>query len=560
MSRKTSFVRAGLTSAAGLVGIGVSGAVVLALCLIPFPVLEGAPLGELVNPTAATATRVCPGPLLSVQTRDGDATSFVAFEAPTTVYASTSEPLSAFSLSFAGDTQGDGLSPLAVTVPPPSEGSPVLLAGAQSQSVEHEDMAGLAATGCLEPEAESWLVGGATDLGQSTLIRLSNPSETDSSAHIEVYGETGRIAPSRSNDVVVPAGTEQVLSLAALAPDLAMPVVHVTSSGGSLVATLQQTLVRTIVPSGVEVIEPGTSANTAQVITGVRLVDMARFSDSEGGAVTSDEEPAVRVLATSLEPSDVVVTTIARDGSTTEVKATLNPGVVLQLPFNAVPDGMYTVIVSGTTPIVASVRSVVPAGVDPAQPSPALTPTATPGATLGATPAAPSGTATPTPTPQVPAGGVPLDGVPMDGVPMDGGFEGGDGPGFGGAGAPSVGAPAELVPLQTGGDFTWYPASAALGASTLFGVASAPFAELTVYNGLESTKSLVLSSDGQPDVAISVDARSFVSVDVMPGAVYRLEGDPGLRAAVTYSGVGLSSVSSVRPPSRLGSTILVYPR
>ena len=81
-----------------------------------------------------------------------------------------------------------------------------------------------------------------------------------------------------------------------------------------------------------------------------------------------------------------------------------------------------------------------------------------------------------------------------------------------------------------------------------------------MYNGLESTKSLVLSSDGQPDVAISVDARSFVSVDVMPGAVYRLEGDPGLRAAVTYSGVGLSSVSSVRPPSRLGSTILVYPR
>ena len=47
---------------------------------------------------------------------------------------------------------------------------------------------------------------------------------------------------------------------------------------------------------------------------------------------------------------------------------------------------------------------------------------------------------------------------------------------------------------------------------------------------------------------------------LVTGAVYRLEGDPGLRAAVTYSGVGQSSVSSVRPPSRLGSTILVYPR
>ena len=547
MNRKISFVRAGLTSAAGLVGIGVSGAVVLALCLIPFPVLAGSPLGELVNPTAATATRVCAGPLLSVQTRDGDATSFVPFDAPATVYASTSEPLSAFSLAVSGDAQADGLAPLTVTVPPPADGSPSLLAGAQSQSVEHEDMAGLAAASCLEPEAESWLVGGATDLGQSTLIRLSNPSETDSSAHIEVYGESGRIAPSGSNDVVVPAGTEQVLSLAALAPDLAMPVVHVTSSGGTLVSTLQQTLVRTIVPSGVEIIEPGSSANTAQIITGVRLVDMARFSDAEGGAVTSDEEPAVRVLATTLEPSDVVVTTVAVDGSTTEVKASLNPGVVLQLPFNAVPDGIYTVIVSGTTPIVASVRSVVPAGVNPAQPSPVSTPTATPGATPG-----PSGTATPTPTPTPKA--------PAVGSPMDGVVEGGDGPSTGGAGGPSVGSPAELVPLQTGGDFTWYPASAALGASTLFGVASAPVAELTVYNGFESTQSLVLSADGQPDVTIDVDARTLVSLDIMPGAVYRLEGDPGLRAAVTYSGVGQSSVSSVRPPSRLGSTILIYPR
>ena len=555
MSRKISFVRAGLTSAAGLVGIGVSGAVVLALCLIPFPVLSGAPLGELVTPAAATATRVCPGPLLSVQTRDGDATSFVPFDAPPTVYASTSEPLTAFPLAVAGETQDDGLAPLAVTVPPPSDGSPVLLAGAQSQTVEHEDMAGLAAAACLEPEAESWLVGGATDLGQSTLIRLSNPSLTDSSAHIEVYGESGRVAPSRSNDVVVPAGTEQVLSLAALAPDLAMPVVHVTSSGGALVATLQQTLVRTIVPSGVEVIEPGASANTAQVITGVRLVDMARFSDSEGGGVTSDEEPAVRVLATSLEPSDVVVTTIALDGSTTEVKATLNPGVVLQLPFNAVPDGMYTVIVSGTTPIVASVRSVVTAGVNPAETASAGTATPTPAATTGATPGAAAGIVTPTATPPAPAGG-----VPMDGVPMDGGFEGGDAPAFGGAAAPSVGAPAELAPLQTGGDFTWYPASAGLGASTLFGVASAPVAQLTVYNSFESSKSLILSADDQPDVTISVDARTFVSLDVTPGAIYRLEGDPGLRAAVTYSGVGLSSVSSVRPPSRLGSTILVYPR
>ncbi len=545
MSRKTSFLRAGLTSAAGLVGIGVSGAVVLGLCLIPFPVLAGTPLGLTVSPTAAMATRVCPGPLLSVQTRDGDATSFVAFESPASVFAGGAEPVAEFPLAVSGDTQGDGLAPLAVTVPPPADGSAALLAGAQSQSVQHEDMSGLAASACLEPEAESWLVGGATDLGQTTLIRLANASATDASVHIEVFGEHGRLTPTGSNDVVVAAGSEQVLTLAALAPDLAMPVVHVTSSGGSIAATLQQTLVRTIVPSGVEVIEPGAGTNTTQIITGVRLVDMARFSDSEGGAVTSDEEPAVRVLATTPEPSDVVITTVALDGSSTQVKTTVQPGTVLQLPFNTVPDGIYTVIVTGTTPVVAAVRSLVLDGVNPARTDPATAtsaPTATPGTT-------------PTATPIAPAVGVPMDGVPLDGVPLDGAAGT-----PGGAGAPPVGATADLVPLQTGGDFAWYPATAALGASALVAVASAPIAEFTVYNALETAKSVVLTSPGQPNIELSVPAGGAASAEVTPGVVYRLDGDAGLRATLTYSGSGLSSASSVRPPSRLGSTILVYPR
>jgi hypothetical protein len=45
-------------------------------------------------------------------------------------------------------------------------------------------MAGLATVACLEPDAESWLVGGASNLGQTTLIRLANGSGTDASAHI----------------------------------------------------------------------------------------------------------------------------------------------------------------------------------------------------------------------------------------------------------------------------------------------------------------------------------------------------------------------------------------
>ena len=535
-----------------LVTLGIAGAVVVGLCVIPFPVLAGVPVALIVSPTAATSTRVCPGPLLSVQTRDGDATSFVPFQAPTIVDASTSEPITRSPLAVTGDTPGEGLTPIAVSAPPPADGSPTLLAGAQAQTVAQDDMAGLAASGCLEPDAESWLVGGATNLGQTTLIHLANGSGTDASAHIEIYGEQGRVAASGSNDVVVPAGSEQVVSLASLAPDVTMPVVHVVTSGGSLAATLQQTLVRSIVPSGVEFVEPGTNANKTQVIPGVRLVNMAQFSDAEGGAVASDEEPAVRVLATSAQASDVVISTIATDGTTTQVKSTLAPGTVAQLPFNNVPDGIYTVIVSGTTPVVAGVRSVVGAGVNPARTPVASSATPTPGASGNSsskTPS-PSRSSSAAPTPAAPAVGEPMDGIPLDGgegVTAD-------------PGSSSGGSSANLVPLQTGGDFTWYPAAAALGPTTLVAVASAPVAELTLYNGLAKPVSALVHAEGQSDVNIVVDSGGVVSFEIAPNTVYRLDADAGLRAAVTYSGEGESSASSVRPPSRLGSTILVYPR
>lgn len=535
-------------SLSALVTIGISSAIVAGVCLIPFPVLAGVPVGLTVSPTAATSTRVCPGALLSVQTRDGDATSFVPFEAPSTVDASSSQPISSAPLTISGDAPVDGLTPVSLTVPPPGDGSPTLLAGAQSQTVAQDDMAGLATVACLEPDAESWLVGGASNLGQTTLIRLANGSGTDASAHIEVYGEHGRISPTGSNDVVVPAGTEQVVSLAALAPDLTMPVVHISTSGGSIAATLQQTLVRAIVPAGVEIVEPGANANKLQVIPGVRLVNMAQYSDAEGGAIASDEEPTVRVLATSAEPSEVVISTIATDGTTTQVKSTVAPGTVAQLPFNNVPDGIYTVIVSGTTPVVAGVRSVVAADVNPARVPVVDSATPTPSSTATTTPKSTS-TSSPRPTPAAPAAGEPMDGIPL---------EGGDGV-SGGAAPPSGGSSANLMPLQTGGDFTWYAPATALGSATLVAVAMAPVAELTLYNGFAKKVSAVLSADGQPDVNLVVDAGGVTSLEVTPNTVYRLEGEVGLRAAVTYSGDGLSSTSSVRPPSRLGSTILVYP-
>ena len=545
MSRRTSVLRAGLTSAAGLVGIGVSGAVVLALCVIPFPVLAGTPVSMTVDPTASTAVRVCPGPLVSVQTRDGDATSFVGFQAPDVVSASSNDPVSETYLGLTDASNENGkLAPLALSVEPPADGTIPLISGVQSQSVLTDEMAGLAVTPCVEPEAESWLVGGASDLGQTTVVNLSNASTTDASVHIEVFGEKGRVDPTGSNDIVVRAGTQSLVSLASLAPDLASPVVHVTSSGGSIATSLQQTLVRTIVPSGVEIVEPGSGPNTTQVIAGVRLTGMAQFSDSEGGTVSSDEEPTVRVLAAGEAPSDVVVTTIAEDGTTTEVKTTVPVGTVLQLPFNAVPDGTYTVVVTGTTPIVAAVRSVVASAANPFADV-----ISTPGATSspGAS-STPGSTSIPTSTPALQAN-------PMDGI-VDGGGIPIDGVAVGPAPAPVPVAQSTV----TGGDFAWYASTSSLSATTLVAIAATEFAQLTLFNsGTEKQQVSVTSNAGQ-DESFSLEPGRFSVLDVVPGNVYQIEGGSGLRAGVTYGGVGLISSATVRAPSKLGSAILVYPR
>jgi hypothetical protein len=538
MSRRTSVIRAGLTSVAGLVGIGVSGAVVLALCVIPFPVFAGTPAAMMVDPTASTAVRVCPGPLLSVQTRDGDATSFIGFQSPDIVSASSDDAVQERYLKVADAANENGtLAPVALSVEPPADATIPLIAGVQSQAVVTDEMAGLAVTPCVEPEAESWLVGGATDLGQTTVVNLSNASTTDASVRIEVYGERGRIDPTGSNDVVVQAGTQSIVSLAALAPGLVAPVVHVTSSGGSIAASLQQTLVRTIVPSGLEIIEPGTGPNTMQIIAGVQLTGMAEFSDSEGGTVTSDEEPTVRVLATSAEPSDVVVTTIAEDGTTTEVKTTVPAGVVLQLPFNAVPDGTYSVVVTGTTPVVAAVRSVVGASASPfAERSTVPTPSSTPGASV-----APSQSATPAPSSAPSASSAPSPESP----PSDA----------------TLPAP-QPNPFETiaGGDFAWYASTSSLSATTLVAIAATDSALLTLFNAGDETQSVSLSSDATTDESISLEPGRFAVVSVLPGNVYQIDGALGIRAGVAYGGIGVVSATTVRAPSKLGSAILVYPR
>jgi hypothetical protein len=71
------------------------------------------------------------------------------------------------------------------------------------------------------------------DARPQRLVLLSNPTAVAATVDVRVFGEAGPVeAPSALGDHRA-AARQRVLSLAGLAPNLASPVVHVTSTGGS---------------------------------------------------------------------------------------------------------------------------------------------------------------------------------------------------------------------------------------------------------------------------------------------------------------------------------------
>ena len=132
--------------------------------------------------------------------------------------------------------------PLALTTEPGAVDAG-MLAGAQSQTVARETLSGFAAASCTEAVAESWLVGGATDVGRTGIVLLANPTAVAATVDVRVIGETGRVDAPSALGIIVPPGSQRVLSLAGLAPNVVSPVVHVTSTGGAIAASLEHSVI-----------------------------------------------------------------------------------------------------------------------------------------------------------------------------------------------------------------------------------------------------------------------------------------------------------------------------
>ena len=358
----------GVRVVAGTVGLAVALAAIAGATFLPIPSYTATPPTVEVTPVPTAQQLVCPGAVL----RLGDDTGQSATTASSLGASNIRSGASAGDVTTTGLQQSDagtGGTPSAPSLVGSADGAAdgegVIVGASESRRLDEGDFAGLATAACAPVASETWLVGGSTAVGRTTLITLANPSDVISTVSLAISAETGAIsAPGVTGIVVQPHG-QRVLPLAGFAPGAESPVVHVTSRGGQIVANLQQSTVRGIDPGGVDFVGAAHAPSTSTVIPGVRISNTAGVQTLLGEEGYADLATVLRVFVPGTEQASAEVSVTPDYGTAagTSFSVDLAAGEVDDLALDGLADGTYTVQLSSTQPVVAGVRvSTVGAG------------------------------------------------------------------------------------------------------------------------------------------------------------------------------------------------------
>ncbi|GAB3616012.1 hypothetical protein GCM10027416_05690 [Okibacterium endophyticum] len=363
MADRRRIARASGKMIAGVAGVGIAVLAITTAGHLALPTVEAAVPSIEVTPIAADQTRVCPGALVTLGA-DG---SFSAFATPDVTVATggaaeaelggVESPNNSSAATFG--------SPIVMSVDSTEDADSPLIAGAQSQMAGTGDLSGYTATACGEPAAESWLVAGSTDTGRSSVLSLTNPTESDATVDLEIFSENGAIDAPGSAGIIVQAGEQRLFSLSGFAPNMLTPVVKVTSTGGQVYASMQQSTIRGITPVGVETSSPVSAPSTTQHLTGVVISSDAPALG--GGEGYDDNSPVVRLFAPGDVTAHVELTFVKEGGGENPLplQATLQGGNAFDVSLVGLPPGYYAIEVTSDQPVVAAARTAVDAdGID----------------------------------------------------------------------------------------------------------------------------------------------------------------------------------------------------
>lgn len=247
------------------------------------------------------------------------------------------------------ETEG-GTAPEVVRAP---AGEP--FAAAQTQRVRTSNLEGLTALSCAQPVNQQWLVGGTTTVGATATINLGNPGEKPATVELTVFDEDGQVDAAQTSGVLVPAGSERIVSLNGYAPDRERLAVRVTSTGATVTASMEVGQVDGLQSFSVDTVTRQLEPAQRLVVPGV--ASLAEDEHGPGDVGHAHGSPiAVRALSANGAPGTVTARAMMGDGTSLELGTfELSGTAVGELTVNEWPEKANAVVLDADVPIVGGV-------------------------------------------------------------------------------------------------------------------------------------------------------------------------------------------------------------
>lgn len=242
----------------------------------------------------------------------------------------------------------------------PLGGQSALVSSLKTYSASDGDLQGIAAQNCTAPMNDQWLVGASTKVGVTSVLNLSNPTQTAATVNLSLFGGEGPIDAAGARGILVPAGQTKSIVLAGLAANQADLAVRVQSTGAAVGASIQTSTLRGLTPGGVDYIASSAAPSLKKVLTGIRLEDPKLLRDVKNKA--SDEQASNALLISAAGSSDATVE-VTLDSTKGSVdfpggRVTVPAGTVTEIPLEEVPAGNYSITLNSDGLIVAGVRTL----------------------------------------------------------------------------------------------------------------------------------------------------------------------------------------------------------
>jgi hypothetical protein len=218
------------------------------------------------------------------------------------------------------------------------------LAAEQLMLASGPDFRGLVSGRCVAPARNFWFVGGSGEVGRRGRLVLSNPTAVPAVVDVSVWDESGPVDAPATEDIAIPARSQHLLLLDALAPTAERVGVRVSASQGRISASLEVRENDKLDPHGVTFIPAAAEPATEVVVAGV----------------PKHGDRTLRILAPGESDAIVALRLFGPDGPFSPVGqdvVTVPAGTVAEIPVGeAAGKVAVTVELVSDVPVTASVR------------------------------------------------------------------------------------------------------------------------------------------------------------------------------------------------------------